>query len=235
MACAQLHTGTVSTIIFFWNVRSFRLVDTSKCFERICCLHLRTDVITVFIYLFLRSSFFKSLLICYLKILNLYCPFCRVPASMVFVTGCLLNSRYGGWDRPVGIVTGCRTGSSRNLVSIPGSRTTFIYSLKYLPQAWGSPCLLFSGYRGFRAARASPLMTRLRMSGPVPPLPHIRSRRAEGQLYLYPLRTLTYSEFRLVKNARTHYKVSVHVHLLRDKSNAHFIHRHVTQTHRYSR
>jgi len=52
--------------------------------------------------------------------------------------------------------------------------------------------------------------------------PHVHSRRAEGQLYLYPLSTPTYSELRLVKNARTHYKVSVHVHLLCDKSSEHF-------------
>jgi len=75
------------------------------------------------------------------------------------------------------------------------------------------------------------LMAKLRMSGPLPPLCHIHSGRAEGrQLYLCPLKILTYSEFRFVEHARTHHKVSVHAHLLRDKSNDHFIHRHVTVT-----
>ena len=165
MSWAQLYTGTVSTKIFFWNVRSFRLVDTSKCFERICCLHPQNIYIYVYIYIYTlpsrqtcyycihifisaRYSFFKSFLICYLKILKIYCPFYRVPVSTVFVTRCLLNSRYRGRDRPVGIVTGFRTGPSRNLVWIPGSRKIFIYSRMYLLQAWGPPSLLFSGYEG---------------------------------------------------------------------------------------
>ena len=52
MSWAQLYTGTVSTKIFFWNVRSFRLVDTSKCFERICCLHPQNIYIYVYIYIY---------------------------------------------------------------------------------------------------------------------------------------------------------------------------------------
>jgi hypothetical protein len=48
----------------------------------------------IHIFIPARSSFFRSLLICYLNILKQYCPFYRVPVSTVFVTGRLLNSRY---------------------------------------------------------------------------------------------------------------------------------------------
>ena len=123
-------------IYIYMYIYIYTLPSRQTCYY---CIH---------IFISARYSFFKSFLICYLKILKIYCPFYRVPVSTVFVTRCLLNSRYRGRDRPVGIVTGFRTGPSRNLVWIPGSRKIFIYSRMYLLQAWGPPSLLFSGYEG---------------------------------------------------------------------------------------
>jgi hypothetical protein len=70
VVCATAHTGTISTVIFFWNVRSFRLVyihlnisngSASSIFKiDILPPSRKTGIITVFIWLFLRDTHFPG-------------------------------------------------------------------------------------------------------------------------------------------------------------------------------
>jgi hypothetical protein len=90
-------------------------------------------------------------------------------------------------DRPIGIVGRPWIGQPRNRGSIFKSPKKFLHSPKRPNSLWGPPSPLFNGYQGRFPQGSSNqrvkltvhfhLLSRLRMSGAIPPLPRIRSWR----------------------------------------------------------
>jgi hypothetical protein len=95
----------------------------------------------------------------------------------VISRGIGLSGNRGGLVR---VTTRLRDGQLTNLVSIPGMGNRFFSSPKYPHRLWASPSIVFNGYRGSRSVgiqrpgRGTDLIvTRLRMSGAIPPLPYM--------------------------------------------------------------
>ena len=82
-------------------------------------------------------------------------------------------------------MTGLRDGQRRNRGWISGKGKRFISSLKFPDRLWDPLTLLFSAYRGKSGRRVKltsqlHLLRRLKLSGSIPPPPHVPERFAHA-------------------------------------------------------